>query len=868
MAPTRLVIVESPAKCSKIQGFLGPSYQVIASLGHIRALKEGLDSVGLEKDFEAEYEFLKDSVKARAIQQLKEAAKGKDIIYLAADDDREGEFIAYSVALLLKLDPKTNPRAVFHEITETAVVAAITNPRTLDMNKVHAQQSRALLDMMIGFTMSPLLWKHVGGQGLSAGRCQTPALRLVADKEKEIANFKATSCWKVHGQWSRLNSDAVWPGDCTEELEDEESTRNFLENHVNDPGAEVKESKLSPFTENPPLPLITSTLQQQASTLFRSNLKNTMKIAQRLYEAGHITYMRTDQAIISEEAKTEALNIVKTTYGPEYMGSQKIETKEKKLTKTKKATSATSVAKEKAEKAEKAEKKTQDAHEAIRPTHLTLKDLPTTEDWSTSDRKVYQLIWLRTIQSVMAPLKGERRRIIFHSEGGGEDFPWSSNFQRTLFQGWRIVSLKEDTTEEKDSKEEEWTLGESLAVGTKLEWTNLEGRPHTTAANPRYTEASLIRELEKKGIGRPSTFANLLSTIIDKKYVEAKDIESRNMDILHLKMEPNQWPPTEETVQKKVGGQKDGLVPTALGKQILEFVLAHFDDLFQYSFTAQMEQRLDKIAEGSEDQKEVLRDTWTSYKKRYYDLKTSASSASPDNQVGTSHRKDFGGGLVAVMTKKGPVLLKESPTGKKEDTVFYGWPQTQSNPTIDTMTEEEAKEFEQTKQQEKLGSNQGIYENFPILKKSGPYGQYAEWNDLRIPWAPTDTVEQIHEKIALKKQASADAKRVGIFEIRKGPYGLYMFKYTVQGPKRQFVGLPETMNLNTITEAELIPLFQAGIQQKARSKGFQNNGPQTANASQGTSTNTGGRGQWKSRGSRGSGSRGRGRGSGSRGRGQ
>ena len=363
-----LVIVESPAKCQKIQGFLGPGWRVIASMGHIRALEEDLTAVGLEADFEPRFQWLKE--KGKAIAQLKEAAQGVTKVYLAADDDREGEAIAYSVALLLKLPLATTARAVFHEITEKAVKAAVAKPRVLDMNRVNAQQARAVLDMMIGYTISPLLWKHIA-HALSAGRCQTPALRLVVDREREITNFKVSSSWRVKGVWSDL------PAAMTEDLEDEESAQNYLENIYNVMEGTVQKAETRPWTEAAPRPLITSTLQQEASALHAMNPKFTMQAAQRLYEAGHITYMRTDKAVISEEAVVAAQTWVREAFGVEYVGGPAA------------VPVPAAAAKKKAKAVETpAVPQAQEAHEAIRPTHFELTELPATEDWSAGDRKV------------------------------------------------------------------------------------------------------------------------------------------------------------------------------------------------------------------------------------------------------------------------------------------------------------------------------------------------------------------------------------------------------------------------------------------------------------------------------------------------
>ena len=307
-----LLIVESPAKCSKIQGFLGAGWRVIPTMGHIRSLEEDLGAVGLDRDFEPRFQWIKE--KSKAIAQIKEAAAKATTIYLASDDDREGEAVSYSVLTLLKLNPATTPRAVFREITESAVKAAVAAPRRLDMNRVHAQQARAVLDMMVGFTISPLLWKYVG-PALSAGRCQTPALRLLVDQEKAIKNFTASTAWKIKGMWNTFEANM------TEELEDQESSTNYLENIHNETPGTVTSAVTKPTTEQPPKPLITSTLQQEASATMSLQPKRTMQIAQRLYEAGHITYMRTDCAVLSEEAKAAAISWVRTAFGDEYIAT-------------------------------------------------------------------------------------------------------------------------------------------------------------------------------------------------------------------------------------------------------------------------------------------------------------------------------------------------------------------------------------------------------------------------------------------------------------------------------------------------------------------------------------------------------------------
>jgi len=781
---SNLVIVESPAKCSKIQGFLGPGWRVIASMGHIRSLEEDLEAVGLTRDFEPKFQFMKE--KAKAIASLKEAAQGVKKFYLAADDDREGEAIAYSVALLLKLPIATTPRAVFHEITETAVKAAVATPRTLDMNRVNAQQARAVLDMMVGYTISPLLWKHIG-HALSAGRCQTPALRIVVEKERQIAQFKSTSSWRIKGMWTYGKGSLTMESVMTEDLEDEESAKNYLENLHSDTKGTVLSAETRPWTEGVPKPLITSTYQQEASALHGVNPKLAMSIAQRLYEAGHITYMRTDKAVLSEEAVAAARGWVQTTHGVQYLGSE--------------ATAANQQA--------KGGVAAQEAHEAIRPTHFDARLLPEAEDWSMKDRQMYALIWNRSVQSVMAAARGETRKITL--QANGDEFEWSTTFKHTTFEGWKklgkIADLDEGVTEA-ETADATWKQAAAIAKGAAVNWTSLEANPHETKATPRYTEATLVRELEKKGIGRPSTFAALLAAIQDKNYAEKKNTPAQKVSRTRYTVAPGQWPPLQTTTEQSVGGEKDKLVPTDLGQRVLGFCVEKFSDLFDYTFTSQMEQRLDKIAEGTEPWKQVLRDTWASYKDRYEALKQTASV------VADSRNKPFGEGLKAVQSKKGPLLLRESPDGDKDKTQFYGWP---AGVSWDEMTAEVAAAHITASQEAAVATALGLLDGKPIEKKKGPFGEYVQWGSIRLSLKGQETFEEI-EKALRDKATATPAFVLGPFEFREGQYGKYMFKKDVKDKK--FVGLPAGLDPKSLTEEQAVKIYQAGLQQKQRAGSF------------------------------------------------
>lgn len=770
-----LVIVESPAKCAKIAGFLGSGYRVIATMGHIRALQESLDAVGIQDDFQPKYDFLKE--KAKAIKQIKEEGEKASRVYLCSDDDREGEMISYSVCLLLRLDPKTTYRAVFHEITKKAVVDAISKPRTLNMDIVHAQQSRAMLDLMVGFTISRLLWGAVG-PGLSAGRCQTPALRLVVDREKEIQNFSSQCTWKVQGSW-QYKKESPWKASMVDEFEDRDSAHNILTMH-DKTEATITSVETKQWSSVPPKPLITSTLQQQASSLFRSNPKNTMKIAQKLYEAGHITYMRTDKAVLGAEATTDAQTYVEETYGPTYIGKAKVSKQSSNV-------------------------KAQEAHEAIRPTHMNLQELPPNEEWTPLEKKLYHLIWMRTIQSVMAPAVGQERVVTFSVD---PEFPWKSSWKQTTFPGWTIVDTKETKLQDEDQEQEQsedpsgFAFAVSLQENMKLHWHNLHAHQHYDKAPGRYTEASLVKTLETKGIGRPSTFASLLSTIQDRTYVETKDFPGSMLQVesLHCKT-PAMMPPQFETSSLKMGAEKNKLCPTPLGLSVLEYTLQHFQNLFDYSFTKQMEDRLDSIASGQEPWKQVLRDTWDSYKDDYHALLKDAKQKDPNN------KRDFGNGLIGIQTKKGPLLLRESENGKKEDTIFYGWP---LNISYEALTPEKAHAFVSAKTEENVGSLLGMYEGSQVLRKKGPYGFYVTIQGKNIGCEEHESLESILEKY--KEKESAIVKKIGKYEIRRGQYGLYMFNSSSK--KKEFVSVSDSTNLSTLTEAAAKELFEKGLELK------------------------------------------------------
>ena len=805
----KLVIVESPAKCGKIQGFLGAGYIVKASMGHIRALEETLDAVGLTTDFEPRFAFLEG--KSKVQRDLKEAAKGVEQVFLAADDDREGEAIAYSVALLLKLPLSTTPRIVFHEITERAIQQAIQNPRRLHMDRIYAQQARTMLDMMIGFTISPVLWTHVA-RGLSAGRCQTPALKLLIDKESQIRDFKSSSSWSISGTLSVAGSSSKIQAALQDELEDEESVQNYLEGRKGVPHLSVVSNTIRPWSSSPPVPLMTSTLQQQASALFGMSPKSTMQVAQKLYEAGHITYMRTDTTSLSQEAVQEARTWITETLGAEYMGELKADG------------GAGGPKGSKSSGGLKADKvpegpKAKEAHEAIRPTHIEVADVVLE---TTHAQKIYTLIRNRTLQSVMAKALGETCTVILHAANEEEEerLPWKAVFKRTTFDGWQRIGGKvaelEDKTEDSDGTEQEWSKGITLTVGTTVTWKAIQGVPRETKPPGRMTEAIVVRELEQKGIGRPSTFSSLISAIQERGYAEITDIPGTEIDIKTYLLSSTGIATT--LTKKKVGQEKKKLVPTELGKSCLAFLEKHFASLFDYRFTAQMEGRLDKIEKGEEPWKQVLRDTWALYRGTYEEL--SASTASASVSASTSNPKILvlgSDGLKAVMSKKGPLLLREGASGKKEDTQFFGWPK---DVLFSDMTEAVAKSFIASVTASATASSDESLNGHPIVSKTWKFGAYVLWNSISLSVKPTDSLDEIKEKLTLKAASeSGSLKTFKEYEIRNGPYGPYILKTTLK--KRQFVSVPKGITIDTLSEADVAALYKSGLESKSKSRAFQ-----------------------------------------------
>jgi DNA topoisomerase-1 len=758
----RLFIVESPAKCSKIREYLGSGWQVLATMGHICGLEENIDSIGADRGWEPRFHILEG--KTKAYKDIQKAAKEASEVWLGTDDDREGEAISWHLCQLLKLPVTTTPRAIFHEVTAPAIQASVSNKLFLDMNKVQAQLGRAMLDLMVGFTISPCLWKSIGG-GLSAGRCQTPALRLVYDKETEINAFSSSQSWVYEATWTsgKVSIDCVasWkPVDAVD-------AREYLEK-VSITG-KITDIADKSITQQPPLPLITSSLQQEISSQYHINPKITMSIAQKLYESGHITYMRTDNPVIGDEAKAEICEYILSTYGEQFLaGTSKTKTKTKIKTK---------------------ESVVQGAHEAIRPTHVDITSLPTEETWSDQERKVYAFIWQRSVQSMMTASQQKTRTVTFTCDCDSKERVWKGSVSMLVFKGWKILQESGD--------DEDFLQTNSLKVGDKACWKSMNARQVATQPPSRFSEAQLVRALEEKGIGRPSTFATLISTISDRKYVEKKS--SKGIVVELLKLERVGKIVKQSITQKEVGGDKDKIHITTLGTSVVDYVNKHFAEIFEYGFTAQMEDDLDLVAHAQKNRSEILAELWT----RIQGLLTESPST-----IGTSYSQKVIqtlGDITVANTKKGVLLIRAVAGSEKPQ--YAGLPEGKK---ADTITQEEAESaFEKKK-----GNVFGSLDGYEIIIKSGQYGLYAEWNGTRVKYVEGQTVEEVEKTLKSKVEQTEEGfqRIVGEYTIKKGPYGLYFFKTALK--VRKNIKFPAGMDSLTITASDLENVAKASASSK------------------------------------------------------
>jgi len=560
--PKNLVIVESPAKAKTIEKYLGKDFVVLSSIGHIRSIakknKDGSEPIDIKAGFKTTYEI--DPEKKKTIAELKKATKAAETVWLATDEDREGEAIAWHLCEVLKLDPDTTKRIVFHEITKDAIENAIKNPRTIDMSLVRAQQARQILDRIVGFELSPVVWQKVPG-GKSAGRVQSPAVRLLVEREREIDAFAGSATYKVTAEFSvdGANLKAELP----KKFDAEEKAQKFLESLI---GASFKVSDVttSPSTRNPGPPFTTSTLQQEANSKLGYSAKATMGSAQKLYQEGKITYMRTDSVNLSGQALSQMTEYIKSTFGEEYHHFRTFKTK---------SSSA------------------QEAHEAIRPT-----DVKTENASSDSyNQKLYDLIRRRTLASQMAPAKLEKTTVTITISSAKEVF--EAKGEVIIFDGF----MKVYGGSKKDAE-----ILPGVKTNDELTLTTANAKQVFARPPARYTEGSLVKKLEDLGIGRPSTYATIINTVQVRGYAEKGESEGTPRDVIVLTLDKDKV--NREIVQEKTGSDRGKLIPTPSGQVVSDFLTGHFDQVVDYGFTAKVEEEFDEIAAGKLDRNKMLKD--------------------------------------------------------------------------------------------------------------------------------------------------------------------------------------------------------------------------------------------------------------------
>jgi DNA topoisomerase-1 len=582
---TALVIVESPAKCKKIEEYLGPGYKCVASYGHLRELPS-LKNIDIENNFAPTYTIIDNAIKKKQIEFLRKEIKNAHEVILASDDDREGEKISYCVAQIFNLDIKKTKRITFNEITEQAIQNAIKNPRTIDMDLVHAQQARQILDILVGFKVSPMLWKFINkskDNSLSAGRCQTPALRLIYDNDQDIKQTEERKVYNVTGFFT--NSNIAFDLSPPNKYETEDNITDFLDgsadfSHIYTCSKPVKTVKKQPE------PFTTSSLQQTASNELHYAPKETMRVCQALYEGGYITYMRTDSKTYSKDFISSTKDYIVRNYEAKYIndnidsltsGSVKEEKEEKKGKKVKKEKENDNVSLQ------------QNAHEAIRPTNISLFELPETID--SKEKRMYKLIWEHTLESCMAPATFFS---ITASISAFQDTKFTYTSELIDFPGWKIVSKKYANEIKPENKEYQYL--QQIKQNSVIPYKKMCAKVTIKGSKQHYTEARLVQLLEEKGIGRPSTFSSLVDKIQERGYVKKEDVKGKELVCKDYELSNGEIFEIEN--KREFGNEKGKLVIQPLGIIVMEFIDKHFSGLFNYSYTKEMEDELDKIAKG------------------------------------------------------------------------------------------------------------------------------------------------------------------------------------------------------------------------------------------------------------------------------
>ena len=756
-----LVIVESPAKAKTIQKYLGKDFEVKSSFGHIRDLPKKGMGINLE-DFTPDYEVSAD--KKKVVSELKAAAKKADMVWLASDEDREGEAIAWHLAQELKLKEDKTKRIVFHEITKNAILKAVENPRNIDQNLVNAQQARRVLDRIVGFEMSPVLWKKVR-TGLSAGRVQSVAVRLIVEREKDICDFQPEASYKVEGVFRNVQNQEIL-AKLKKDFGKEDEAEEFLK-QCQRTDFEILNVEVKPGQRSASAPFTTSTLQQEASNRLGYGVTTTMRIAQRLYEEGYITYMRTDSVNLSQEAINGAKEYIVKEFGEDYSLPRNYTTK-----------SASA----------------QEAHEAIRPTDFGIK---TISDDAQLNR-LYQLIYRRTLASQMTNAKIEKTIIEIGNSVLSQHF--EAQGEVIVFDGFlRAYGLHKNEEEENDGNEKllpKVSVGEGVSC-EKITATEKFSRPMT-----RFTEAGLVKKLEELGIGRPSTYAPTIQTIQNREYVDKREIQPQEREIVKMTLSENQI--HREVVIEKFGGDKNKFVPTDIGEVVNEFLIENFAEILDYGFTAKVEQDFDDIANGLEKWKTVMKGFYDNFHPKIEEVSENADRATGERLLGKDPKT--GKNVYARIGRFGAIIqIGETDTDEKP--LFASLLEGQN---IKTISLEEALELF------KIPFELRDYEGESVLVGVGRFGPYVKWGDIFISLPKGEDPLSVDNERAIqiieeKKKADAPVatykgepvtRGVGRF----GPFIKYQDIY---------VNVPKKYDFENLTQKDIDELIDAKLEKEA-----------------------------------------------------
>ena len=756
-----LVIVESPAKAKTIEKFLGKDFKVESSFGHIADLPSKELGVDVENNFEPKY--IVDTDKKALVKKLGDLAKKAEIIWLASDEDREGEAISWHLAETLKLDKSKTKRIVFNSITKSAIQKAIENPREINYNLVNAQQARRVLDRLVGYELSPVLWKKIK-PGLSAGRVQSVAVRLIVERERDIEGFTAEASFRISAVFKTLEG-SVFTAKLNKTFPSQKEAQAFLDENI---GADFSVGNLDkkPAKKSPSAPFTTSTLQQEASRKLYFSVGRTMQVAQRLYEAGLITYMRTDSVNLSSEAIAATKDAIIDNYGEKYSTVRKFKGKSKGA---------------------------QEAHEAIRPTEITNQSPSLERDQS----KLYELIWKRTIASQMSDAQLERTNVKIQASTHSEQF--TANGEVIKFDGFLKVYM--EGLDEEDTAEEQEGMLPAMKVGEALQNNYITATERFSRPPYRFTEASLVKKLEELGIGRPSTYAPTISTIQNRGYVEKGTIEGTERAYVQLLLE-------EGAVQVKnlsemVGSDKGKLVPTDIGMIVNDFLVSHFATILDYNFTARVEANFDEIAEGEEDWQKVMKDFYKDFHPNVLDVQENADRASGERILGEDPKS---GRQVSVRLGRFGPMVQMGTVDDEEKPKFASLLPEQS---LASITYDEAMELF------KLPRKLGVFEGEEIEANVGRFGPYVRFGKKFVSLEKGESAFDVDFDRAvelIKEKQKADAP-IYTYEDKEVTKGTGRFGPFIKWDG-MFINVNKKYDFDNLSNDDLIELIEAKKQKE------------------------------------------------------